>query len=48
MVEETSDKIDLNFKDMKRSLFSLAEMVVDHCLAIDFLLAEKGRGMCDS
>jgi hypothetical protein len=42
MVEETSDKFGLNFKDMKRSLSSVAEMAMDHHLALDFLLAKNG------
>jgi hypothetical protein len=42
MVEETSNKIGLDFKGMQGSLSSLAEMIMDHCLALDFLLAEKG------
>jgi hypothetical protein len=41
MIEETSDKFGLNFKDMQMSLSSLAKMVMDHLLALDFLLAEK-------
>jgi hypothetical protein len=35
----------LNFKDMQKSLNSLAEIVLDHCLALDFLLAKQG-GVC--
>jgi hypothetical protein len=45
VVEDTSDKVGLAIKDMQRSLSSLACMVMDHHLALDFLLAKKG-GVC--
>jgi hypothetical protein len=45
VVEDTSDKVGLAIKDMQRSLSSLACMVMDHCLALDFLLAKQG-GVC--
>jgi hypothetical protein len=45
MVDEISDKIGLIFKDMQRFLSSLAKMVMDHQLALDFFLTEKG-GVC--
>jgi hypothetical protein len=35
----------LNFKDLERSLNSLAEMVLDHRLALDYMLAQQG-GVC--
>jgi hypothetical protein len=33
----------LHFKDTQKSLNSLAKMVMDNCLTLDFLLAEQGR-----
>jgi hypothetical protein len=45
VVESTSDQVGLAIKDMQRSLSSLACIVMDHCLALDFLLA-KQRGVC--
>jgi hypothetical protein len=45
VVEDTSDQVGLAIKDMQRSLSSLACMVMDHCLALDFLLA-KQVGIC--
>jgi hypothetical protein len=45
VVEDTSDQAGLAIKDMQRSLLSLACMVMDHRLALDFLLA-KQRGVC--
>jgi hypothetical protein len=45
VVEGTSDQVGLAIKDMQRSLLSLACMVMDHCLALDFLLAKQG-GIC--
>jgi hypothetical protein len=45
VVEDTSDHIGLAIKDIQRSLSSLSCMVMDHCLAIDFLLAKQG-GVC--
>jgi hypothetical protein len=33
----------LNFKQMQKSLKFLAKMVLDHCLALHFLLAKQGR-----
>jgi hypothetical protein len=46
VVEGTSDQVGLAIKDMQRSLSSLAYMVTDQCLALDFLLAKQGGGMC--
>jgi hypothetical protein len=46
VVEDTLDQVGLAIKDIQRSLSSLACMVVDHCLALDFLLAKQGVGMC--
>jgi hypothetical protein len=46
VVEDTSDQVDLAIKDMQRFLSSLACMVMDHRLALDFLLAKKGGGVC--
>jgi hypothetical protein len=43
VVEGTSDQVGLAIKDMQRSLSSLACMVMDHCLALDFLLAKQRR-----
>jgi hypothetical protein len=45
VVEDTSDQVGLAIKDIQRSLSSLAYMVMDHCLALDFLLAKLG-GVC--
>jgi hypothetical protein len=45
VVEDTSDQVGLAIKDMQRSLSSLARMVMDHRLALDFLLAKQG-GVC--
>jgi hypothetical protein len=45
VVEDTSDQVGLSIKDMQRSLSSLACMVMDHHLALDFLLAKQG-GVC--
>jgi hypothetical protein len=45
VVEDTSDQVGLAIKDMQRSLSSLACMVMDHHLALDFLLAKQGRGV---
>jgi hypothetical protein len=45
VVEDTSDQVGLAIKDMQRSLSSLACMVTDHHLALDFLLAKQG-GVC--
>jgi hypothetical protein len=42
VVEDTSDQVGLAIKDMQRSLSSLACMVMDHCLALDFLWPNKG------
>jgi hypothetical protein len=42
VVEDTSDQVGLAIKDMQRSLSSLACMVIDHRLALDFLLAKQG------
>jgi hypothetical protein len=43
--EGTSDQVGLAIKNMQRSLSSLACMVIDHHLALDFLLAKQG-GVC--
>jgi hypothetical protein len=45
VVKGTSDQVELALKDMQRYLFSLASIVTDHQLALDFLLAEQG-GVC--
>jgi hypothetical protein len=45
VVEGTSDQVGITIKDMQGSLSSLACMVMDHCLALDFLLA-KQEGVC--
>jgi hypothetical protein len=45
VVEDTSDQVGLAIEDMQRSLLSLACMVMDHRLALDFLLAKQG-GVC--
>jgi hypothetical protein len=45
VVEDTSDQVGLAIKDMQRSLSSLVSMVMDHHLALDFLLAKQG-GVC--
>jgi hypothetical protein len=38
VIEGTSDQVDLAIKDMQRSFSSIACMVMDHCLTLDFLL----------
>jgi hypothetical protein len=45
LAEGTSDQVALAIKDLQRSLLSLAYMVMDYCLALDFLLAKQG-GVC--
>jgi hypothetical protein len=45
VVENISDQVGFAIKDMQRSLSSLACMVMDHHLALDFLLAKQG-GVC--
>jgi hypothetical protein len=45
VVEDISDQVGLTIKDTQRSLSSLVYMVMDHHLALDFLLA-KQRGLC--
>jgi hypothetical protein len=45
VVEDTSDQAGLAIKVMQWSLFSLAYVVTDHRLALDFLLAKQG-GVC--
>jgi hypothetical protein len=45
VVEGTSDQLGLTIKDIPRSLLSLACMVMDHYLALNFLLAKQG-GVC--
>jgi hypothetical protein len=42
VVEDTSDQVGLAIKDIQRSLWSLACMVMGHHLALDFLLAKQG------
>jgi hypothetical protein len=42
VVEDTSDQVGLANKDIQRSLLSLPCMVMDHHLALDFLLAKQG------
>jgi hypothetical protein len=42
VVKTTSDKIGLIFKDIQKSLSSLVKIGMDHCLALDFLLAKQG------
>jgi hypothetical protein len=42
VVEGTSDQVDLAVKDIQTSLSSLACMVMDHCLSLDFLLTKYG------
>jgi hypothetical protein len=46
VVVDTSDQVGLAIKDMQRSLSSLACMVTYHHLALDFLLAKQGPGIC--
>jgi hypothetical protein len=46
MVELVAEDTGLNFKDLQKSINSLAEMVLDHCLALDFPLDEEEGGMC--
>jgi hypothetical protein len=43
-IEATSDQVGLAIKDTQRSLLSLAFMVMDHHVALDFLLAKEGGG----
>jgi hypothetical protein len=45
VIEDTSDQVGLAIKDTQRSLLSLACMVMNHRLALDFLLAKQG-GVC--
>jgi hypothetical protein len=45
VVEDTSDQAGLAIKDTQKPLSSLACMVTDHRLALDFLLA-KQAGVC--
>jgi hypothetical protein len=45
VVEGTSDQVGLAIKDLERSLSSLACMVMDHCVALDFLFSKQG-GVC--
>jgi hypothetical protein len=42
VVEDTSDQVGFAIKVMQRSLSSLACVVMDHSLALDFLLAKQG------
>jgi hypothetical protein len=46
VVEDTSDQVGLAIKDMQRSFLSLACMVMDQGLALDFLWAKQGGGVC--
>jgi hypothetical protein len=43
VVEDTSDQIWLAIKDIQRSLSSLAYIVMDNHLALDFLLMKQRR-----
>jgi hypothetical protein len=43
MVAHVAMETGFNFKDTQKSLNFLAEMVLDHHLALDFLLDEQGR-----
>jgi hypothetical protein len=45
IVEDTSDQVGLAIKNMQRSLSYLTCMVMDHRLALDFLLTKQG-GVC--
>jgi hypothetical protein len=45
VVEDTSGQVGLAIKDMQRSSSSLACMVMDYHLALDFLLV-KPEGVC--
>jgi hypothetical protein len=45
VADDNSDQVGLAIKDMQRSLLSLACMVLDHSLTLDFLLAKQG-GIC--
>jgi hypothetical protein len=45
VVEGTSEQLSLAIKNMQRSLSPLACMVMNHLLALDFLLA-KQEGVC--
>jgi hypothetical protein len=45
VVEDTSDQGDLAIKDIQRSLSFLPCVVMDHRLALDFLLTKQG-GIC--
>jgi hypothetical protein len=44
VVEDSSDQVGLAIKDMQRFFSSLACMVMDNHLALDFLLAKQGEG----
>jgi hypothetical protein len=43
MVTHVATKTRLNFKDIQESLNSLAKLVSDHLLALDFLLAKQSQ-----
>jgi hypothetical protein len=45
VVEGTSGQVDLAINNIQRSMSSLAYMVMDHHLSLDFLLAKQG-GVC--
>jgi hypothetical protein len=45
VVEDTSSQVGIAIKNIQRFLLSLACMVMDHHLALDFLLAKQG-GVC--
>jgi hypothetical protein len=42
IVEATSEEVGLAIKDMQRFLSSFACIVMNHCLALGFLLAKQG------
>jgi inosine/xanthosine triphosphate pyrophosphatase family protein len=45
MVELMAEDTGLTVKDLQKFPSSLAEMVLDHCLTLNFLQAEK-KGVC--
>jgi hypothetical protein len=45
MVELEAEGTGLTFEDLQKSFNSLVEMVMDHCLALNFFLAED-EGVC--
>jgi hypothetical protein len=42
VVEGISDQVALTTKDIQRSLLPLSFMVMDHRLALDFILSKQG------